>query len=306
MAVSRAKHWCFTLNNPTEDEYRNLRQLYSGGSGGVTYICLGRETGDSGTPHIQGFVSFGTRKRFHSVKTALGDRVHLEVARGTPKQASDYCKKDGNFTELGTIPTGQGKRSDIDHFKTWVFEYYTDHNRRPTEREIAIEHSSLWMRYPERIMSLRDMLLPPQRLVSGTLNDWQQDVYDEISEGTWDDRQIRFICDPDGGKGKSWFCRYVKTNMPEKTQLLSIGKRDDIAYCIDPSCSIFLFNVPRGQMEFLRYEILEMMKDRVVFSPKYNSSTKYLEVTPYVAVFSNEMPDMNKMTSDRYNVTHLY
>lgn len=302
--MSRAHHWCFTLNNPTEDEQRRIRELFSPGTG-VQYLVVGQERGDSGTPHLQGFVSFGTRRRLQQVRAALGNRIHAEAARGTPQQASEYCKKEGDFAEWGTLPPGQGKRTDLDRYKSWVLEYFDDNGRRPTEREIAIEHSALWVRYPERILSLRDMLLPAPTLVDGELKPWQEELYQEIDDGTFDDRTIRFIVDQDGGKGKSWFCRYVLSKLPEESQLLSIGKRDDLAHAVDASKSIFLFNVPRNQMEFLRYEVLEQMKDRTIFSPKYNSQTKILEKVPFVAVFSNEQPDYDKMTEDRYHVTEI-
>nr|AUF34970.1 putative replication-associated protein [uncultured virus] len=91
------------------------------------------------------------------------------------------------------------------------------------------------------------------------------------------------------------------TQFPDKVQILSGGKRDDIAHAIDPSKQIFLFNVPRGGMEYLQYTILEQIKDRMVFSPKYNSQTKILRNRAHVVVFSNEMPDIEKMTHDRYD-----
>lgn len=303
--MSRAKHWVFVLNNYTQDELTKIREVATNGQG-IEYLVFGREVGSSGTPHLQGYVCFSSRLRLAQVKAALGtERCWLEVARGSPSQAASYSKKDGDFEEWGTLPAGQGKRTDLDRFKDWVLEFYADNLRRPTEREIALGHSALWLRYSERLMSLRDMLCPAPQLVSGELSEWQNELYQEIDDGMFDDRKINFVVDRDGGKGKSWFCRYVKSEKPHITQLLSIGRRDDLAHAIDPSCSIFLFNIPRGQMEFLRYEVLEQLKDRTVFSPKYHSTTKILEKVPYIAVFCNEHPDMERMTNDRYNIINI-
>lgn len=115
-----------------------------------------------------------------------------------------------------------------------------------------------------------------------------------------------FYVDPEGGKGKSWFQAWYLTKHPETTQVLSGGKRDDIAHSIDQSKSVFFFNIPRGGMEFLQYTILEQLKDQMVFSPKYNSQMKFLSKTPHVLVFCNEQPDLNKMTEDRYTIRTNY
>lgn len=91
-----AKHWCFTINNPTEEP---KVQDYA-------YLVYGLEVGESGTPHYQGFVSMQKQTRLNAMSKML-PRAHLEVARGSPKQAADYCKKDGKFQEFGVLPVGK-------------------------------------------------------------------------------------------------------------------------------------------------------------------------------------------------------
>ena len=91
-----AKHWCFTLNNPGEEEVPEWPV-------DVEYYVIGIETGASGTPHWQGYVCFAKKLRLTALKKLM-PRAHWEVMRGTPQQASDYCKKDGNYQEDGILP----------------------------------------------------------------------------------------------------------------------------------------------------------------------------------------------------------
>jgi len=120
-----------------------------------------------------------------------------------------------------------------------------------------------------------------------------------------DDRTVVFYVDKEGGKGKSFFIRWMFTKYPTKVQMLGVGKRDDFAFVIDKSKSIFLINVPRGGMEFLQYTILEQLKDRTIYSPKYQGEMKVLSSKCHVAVFCNEAPDMEKMSIDRYKVVEI-
>lgn len=118
----QSKYWCFTLNNYTEDELVQLR-VFGGtlGGSGPTYLLYGREVGESGTPHLQGYVEYSTRQRMAQVKRDLGSRVHLEKRRGRADQAAEYCKKDGDFEEFGKLSGNfQGRRTDLDAFKEAV------------------------------------------------------------------------------------------------------------------------------------------------------------------------------------------
>lgn len=103
----KARAWCFTINNYTDQDIQNLQDLE------VKYIVWGLEEAPStGTPHIQGYVEFSSPRSFSSVKKMI-PRVHLEKRRGTAKQASDYCKKDRvDIYEDGVI-SHMGARNDI-------------------------------------------------------------------------------------------------------------------------------------------------------------------------------------------------
>lgn len=100
--MSQSKRWCFTINNYSEDEYNSLLAL------DVVYLVVGKEVGDTGTPHLQGFVVFSTNKRLNAVKRLIGERAHLETTRGSSAQAAEYCKKDGQFQEIGACPNSNG------------------------------------------------------------------------------------------------------------------------------------------------------------------------------------------------------
>lgn len=302
----QSTRWVFTINNPTEEDFQRLTVLCEDvGNNGIVYLVYGREVGEHGTPHLQGFVIFSTRKRLGGVRDVLGQRGHYECCRGTNDQAADYCKKDGDFVEAGTIPrTGRERQPTVADFSVWVRQYHELNFVPPSEREIAANFPGLFLRYGTRMLVLVHHILPHIGLVDTPLNDWQLELYNEIT-GEADDRKVKFIIDHEGGKGKSYFCRYMLTNKADITQVLSVGKRDDLAHAIDVSKRVFLFNMPRGGMELLQYGLLESLKDRIVFSPKYNSTTKILTFRVHVVVFGNEDADMTKMSVDRYDIKIL-
>lgn len=301
--MSRGKRWVFTLNNYVDEDVERLRIF--GESDDCGYLVYGREVGVGGTPHLQGFVLFVDRKRFIQVQAVLGRRCHIESARGTNQQAREYCVKDGEFVEFGTFPAvSQGRRSDVDQFVDWCRGFFDDRGEPPSERLIATRFPALFLRYRRHLSDLSLHLCSGPVFDDGPLRPWQQGLYDEL-EVDPDDRTVLFVYDSEGGKGKTWFQRYLLMKRLDDCQMLSVGKRDDIAHAIDVSRRLFLFNVPRGGMEFLQYTILEQLKDRCVFSPKYESRMKLIYHNVHVVVFCNEYPDMNKMTGDRYRIIEL-
>lgn len=301
MPQPQSSRWCFTLNNYTSDETQLVIQL--GEHELVKYLIFGREQGQSGTPHLQGFIIF-TRSVRRTRVSGLIPRAHLEPARGTSVQASTYCKKDNDYEEFGELPQGNKSNALVDTLVSWGDAFIAEEGRAPTSPEIAKAHPTAYLRYP-RVCRLFENRAPGPNLRDGTLRAWQQEL-DQRLGAPPDDRTIEFYVDEDGGKGKSWFQAWYLTLHPETTQILSAGKRDDIAHSICKTKTVFFFNIPRGGMEYLQYTILEQLKDRMVYSPKYNSQMKYLTFVPHVVVFCNEQPDMTKMSLDRYRITDEY
>ncbi|AXH76825.1 MAG: putative viral replication protein [Cressdnaviricota sp.] len=87
--ISPAIRWCFTLNNYSEDQYSsivlNIKEKCRLG-------IIGKETGESGTPHLQGYLEFNTKSRPAS---AFGIKeIHWEKAKGSKAANIEYCSKD--------------------------------------------------------------------------------------------------------------------------------------------------------------------------------------------------------------------
>lgn len=301
MPSFQSTRWVFTINNPTQSDKDNVAEL-GNDQQRIKYLVVGRERGQSGTPHLQGFVVFGSACTRTRVSSWL-PRAHLEPARGTTAQAADYCKKDGDFDEYGTQPTGAGTTGILDALYAWGDAYIEEHGHAPTSPEIAREHPTAYLRYP-RCVRLFQARAPPPAIREGELRPWQQQLSDRL-EADPSERSIMFYVDTEGNKGKSWFQQWFLTKYPEKCQVLGHGKRDDLTLQIDESKSVFFFNIGWGQMEHFQYTVLEQLKDRMVFSPKYQSRTKILRQQPHVVVFSNEPPDLSKLAADRFDITNL-
>lgn len=106
--MPRHRSYVYTLNNYTNEEVSYCEGIDS------TYHVFGYEIGETGTPHLQGFLYFKNNKEFNGVRKLL-PRAHIEPCKDVPA-AIKYCKKDGKFFEIGEEPS-QGKRTDIDNVR---------------------------------------------------------------------------------------------------------------------------------------------------------------------------------------------
>lgn len=103
--MARSRAYVFTINNWTEEDEAQVAMC------GAQYTVYGKEKGDSGTPHLQGYMYFKSARTLKSISKKL-PRAHLEVRKGSHEQARDYCKKDGDFIEFGEEPMSQKKKGE--------------------------------------------------------------------------------------------------------------------------------------------------------------------------------------------------
>nr|WAE43020.1 MAG: replication associated protein [Cressdnaviricota sp.] len=96
--TKRSRGWVFTYNNWVPERRAAIMGLL------CKYVITGEEVApDTGTPHLQGFIYFVEAKSHQSVRTLLSG-CHVEAIKGTAYQAASYCKKDGNYEEVGVCP----------------------------------------------------------------------------------------------------------------------------------------------------------------------------------------------------------
>jgi len=290
----QSSRWCFTLNNHTPLDEQTLRLLGES----VKYLIFGREIGESGTPHLQGFLLLDKNHSLAKVKRLFPSNPHLEVARSPSHVAAAYCKKDHDYEEFGSCPAAPIQRTNrYDAFRDWVQQ----HEGRPTLGDVAQHYPSIALT-SGRVQQFIDLLRNDTVFTPGEYRPHQLALATRLAEPA-ESRKILFVIDPAGNTGKSWFVDYFASTHDE-VQILSHGRREDLAFAIDERKSIFFFDLPRSAGEFLPFILLEQLKDRRIFSNKYESRVKKLTAIPHVVVFMNEYPDMSKLSADRYDIVY--
>jgi len=142
--MSKSKFWVFTLNNWTNEEWEYLVALTI--DNGVTHCTIGQETGEGGTPHLQGYICFKNRKALTTIRRMHQTmaRAHWEVRRGSHDEALEYCLKEGGgsheYSAPDFVPSRPGQRTDLET----LFQSVRD---GMTERELWDQYPALMVRY---------------------------------------------------------------------------------------------------------------------------------------------------------------
>lgn len=135
--------WCFVLNNPEEDE---IKDLFLGKESKIVYAVWQYEEGEqTHTKHIQGYVILKRHQDLNWMKRFISLRLSARIANGDTQSNIVYCTKeltrlDGPWT-IGEVPLNeQGKRNDL-----LVVQQEIDAGI--PMRDIATDHFSSFVKY---------------------------------------------------------------------------------------------------------------------------------------------------------------
>lgn len=214
--MARVRNFCFTVNNYNDFDVERLSTFFKEEK--ARYLVFGKEVGEQGTPHLQGYCELETQLRFNNLKNKFVPGAHIEKRRGTAAQAANYCKKDGDYEEMGKI-SNPGKRTDLHKFVDDVKE-----NPDINTRDIIEKHTAIMAKYPKFVDVVRSTY---QELKDLT-------VFDNLwiwgPPGVGKSKKIRDdYGDSLFSKGANkWFCGYED----EKTVLIDDLDPDSCKYLV--------------------------------------------------------------------------
>lgn len=135
------------------------------------------------------------------------------------------------------------------------------------------------------------------------LYEWQKDVFNLI-KGPRNNRTINWYWEKKGNVGKTAFTRFL--GIKHNACIIQKGKYADIMNHVymSKNVKVFIIDVPRSSGNSVSYNALESIKSGIIFNSKYETGQKFIN-PPHVIVFSNEPPELEKLSKDRWNIIEI-
>jgi len=307
---AKAKRWCFTLNNYTTEDEQRLQQTLT--ENNCNFAVVGREVGESGTPHLQGYVNYRNKKHFSTVKKDLGDKSHIEKAKGTDQDNDNYCGKESQLLlRVGTPAIGTTERGGCNKRIKDIVQLAVRVSDGANESELLAEGgdaAEAYILHAKNYIHLRDHLVQvkinkslSQEFTSVHWRQWQYLLLRYLRDCEPESRKVIWISDIRGNSGKTYFSKYLVSVMGAIR--FENGKSNDIKHAYNGQ-KIVIFDLSRSQEDHVNYEIIESIKNGINFSAKYDSRMKIFK-PPFVLVFANFAPIYNKLSADRWCVRDI-
>nr|CAE18137.1 replication-associated protein [Tobacco leaf curl Yunnan virus associated DNA 1] len=283
--------WCFTIFF-TSASAPDLVPVFENTH--VSYACWQEEESPTTRRrHLQGYLQLKGKRTLNQVKAIFGDlKPHLEKQRARKTdEACDYCMKEetrvsGPFEFGDYCPSGSHKRRQRESVI-----------RSPVR--MAEENPSVFRRVKAKIAEEEFQATVAEIQISN-LKSWQLRLRTLLDRAP-DDRTIFWVYGPTGGEGKSTFTRDLYRS--GSWFYTRGGSADNVSYqyigCLGNN---IVFDIPRDKKDYLQYSLIEMFRDRLIVSNKYEPLMAPLLNCIHVVVMSNFLPDFEKISSDRVHV----
>nr|ALO78638.1 alpha rep [Cotton leaf curl Multan alphasatellite] len=291
MPTIQSQWWCFTvffLSVTAPDLVPLFENTH------VSYACWqDEESPSTRRRHVQGYLQLKAKRSHAQVKSLFGDvNPHLQKQRARKTdEARDYCIKEetrvsGPFEFGDYCPAGSHKRRRRESVI-----------RSPVR--MAEENPSVFRRVKAKIAEEQFQNTANEIQISH-LKSWQLGLK-TLLERDPDDRTIFWVYGPDGGEGKTTFARDLYGS--GSWFYTRGGSADNVAYqyigCLGNN---IVFDIPRDKKDYLQYSLIEMFKDRLIVSNKYEPLMAPLINCIHVVVMSNFLPYFEKISVDRVHV----
>jgi len=261
--ISPAKKWCFTMNNYTEEAYSSIIRVLDDS---CDVAIIGKEIGESGTPHLQGYCEFKVKCRPKSVisQVAVSEltgtqiiewaySIHWEKAKGSKQQNVRYCSKDDK--------------------KAWT-------KGCKVKKELKlIKESQLYQ--------------------------WQKNIIKEI-DGEPDDRKVMWYWSHEGCIGKTAFGKWLFARKGAYVlNGKGTDVRNGIIQYYQhegDTPEFIIYPIPRCHgSDYVSYEALENIKDMFFYSGKYEGGM-VCGNAPHLLILANAPPKESKLSMDRWDI----
>ncbi|MBW3986171.1 hypothetical protein HHB58_11165 [Neisseria meningitidis] len=278
-----AANWVFTLNFAGEVPLLSFDER-------VQYASWQHERVSH--DHLQGVIQLKKKSRMTTVKEIIGGNPHLEKMKGTIDEASRYTQKEqsrvaGPWSYGELLKKGSHKRKIME-----LIEDPENEIEEPQKYRRAMAWSA--MKESQELASREGF---PHQLYS-----WQNTVL-SLLEKDPDDRTIIWVYGPDGNNGKSQFGKFL--GLKKDYLYLPGGKTQDMTYMLmkNPKAHVVL-DIPRCNSEYLNYQFMELIKNRTIFSYKYEPVGCIVNNKIHVLVLTNVLPDYEKISQDRIQIIY--
>jgi hypothetical protein len=130
------------------------------------YMVCREEVGAGGTPHLQGYMYFASKKSLAQVKKMF-PTAHFEAAKGTGDQNRTYCIKDGNIL----VQRGDCPQDPKDQAKHGV-EYWDNIKRLATDGDLDEVDSKTFVTLYNQLTAIKKAFGRNKASLDHTCGEW--------------------------------------------------------------------------------------------------------------------------------------